>query len=98
MLTPLGRGSSLLVIGPEGAGKSTLALDAIIGQKGAQVGSSSSSSQLPGVGAGARRAPQQQRSGRRCPASQRTRTCVCGRSPQPAARLRRRPPAACRRR
>jgi F0F1-type ATP synthase alpha subunit len=36
-LTPLGRGSSLLVIGPQGCGKTTVALDAIIGQKGSQV-------------------------------------------------------------
>ncbi len=37
MLTPLGRGASLLVVGPNSSGKSTLALDAIIGQVGTGV-------------------------------------------------------------
>ncbi|KAI8466349.1 MAG: alpha subunit of mitochondrial F1F0 ATP synthase [Monoraphidium minutum] len=32
ILTPLGRGASLLVIGPRGAGKSALGLDALLGQ------------------------------------------------------------------
>jgi F-type H+-transporting ATPase subunit alpha len=36
-LTPLGRGASLLVIGPNNSGKTTLALDAILGQKGSGV-------------------------------------------------------------
>ncbi|KAK9792239.1 hypothetical protein WJX73_003401 [Symbiochloris irregularis] len=33
VLTPLGRGQSLLVAGPKGAGKSSLVLDAILGQR-----------------------------------------------------------------
>jgi hypothetical protein len=32
-LTPLGRGASLLVIGPHNSGKTTLAVDAILGQR-----------------------------------------------------------------
>jgi F0F1-type ATP synthase alpha subunit len=34
LLTPLGRGASLLVIGPKGCGKRAVAEDAILGQKG----------------------------------------------------------------
>lgn len=37
MLTPLGRGASLLVVGPNDSGKTTLALDAIITQRGSGV-------------------------------------------------------------
>ena len=33
VLTPLGRGQSLLVAGPSGSGKSSLVLDAILGQR-----------------------------------------------------------------
>lgn len=34
-LTPVGRGTCMLVIGPGGAGKSQLAEDAVMGQRGA---------------------------------------------------------------
>lgn len=33
VLTPLGRGASLLVVGPSDSGKTTLALDAVLGQR-----------------------------------------------------------------
>eukprot|EP00775_Hariotina_reticulata_P002752 gene2752-3047_t len=46
-LTPLGRGASLLVIGPNNSGKTTLALDAILGQKGSGVKSVLASTTLP---------------------------------------------------
>jgi F-type H+-transporting ATPase subunit alpha len=36
-LTPLGRGASLLVIGPHNSGKTTLAVDAILGQRASGV-------------------------------------------------------------
>ena len=36
-LTPLGRGASLLVIGPNGSGKTLLGVDALLGQKGSGV-------------------------------------------------------------
>jgi F-type H+-transporting ATPase subunit alpha len=36
-LTPLGRGASLLVIGPNDSGKSQLAVDALLGQVGGDV-------------------------------------------------------------
>lgn len=36
-LTPLGRGASLLVIGPNGSGKTSLGLDAILGQRGSGI-------------------------------------------------------------
>lgn len=36
-LTPLGRGASFLVIGPDGSGKTTLAVDAMLGQVGSGV-------------------------------------------------------------
>lgn len=36
-LTPLGRGASLLVIGPHNSGKTTLAVDAILGQRSSGV-------------------------------------------------------------
>lgn len=37
VLTPLGRGASLLVIGPQGSGKTSLALDAVLAQRGTGV-------------------------------------------------------------
>lgn len=36
-MTPLGRGASLLVIGPHNSGKTTLAIDAILGQRSSGV-------------------------------------------------------------
>ena len=33
VLTPIGRGQALLVVGQQGAGKSSLVLDAILGQR-----------------------------------------------------------------
>ena len=32
VLTPLGRGQAMLMLGPSGSGKSSLAVDAILGQ------------------------------------------------------------------
>lgn len=37
VLTPLGRGQSMLVAGPRGSGKTQLCIDAILGQRGSGV-------------------------------------------------------------
>ena len=57
ILTPLGRGASLLVVGPKGSGKSALGLDAAIGQalcsgSGASSSSGSGASSSSGSGGG----------------------------------------------